>query len=64
MREDKNIALTGVNNKRLNNIDFRNNKNTEPIADTKIVTKNAKLTFPSEEDVTHAKEWVDDGSIL
>lgn len=64
MIENKNTALTGISNKRLNNIDPRNNQSTAPIADTKIVTKDAKLTLPPEEDVIHAKEWVDDGSLL
>lgn len=64
MIENKNTALTGASNKRLNNIDLRNNQSTAPIADTKIATKDAKLTLPPEEDVIHAKEWVDDGSLL
>lgn len=64
MLENKNTALTGASNKRLNNMDLRNNQSTAPIADTKKVTKDAKLTLPPEEDVIHAKEWVDDGSLL
>lgn len=64
MIENKNVALTGASNKRLNNKDLRNNQNTFPLVDTKKVTREAKLTFPPEEDVRHAKEWVDDGSIL
>ena len=64
MLENKNTALTGTNNKRLNNMDLRNNQSTAPIADTKMVTKDAKLTLPAKEDVIHAKEWVDNGSRL
>lgn len=64
MIENKNVALTGASNKRLNNKDLRNNQNTFPLVDTKIVTREARLTLPPEEDVIHAKEWVDDGSIL
>ena len=64
MIEDKNIPLTGASNKRLNNMDLRNNQNTAPIADTKSITKDAKLTVPPQEDVIHAKEWVENGSRL
>lgn len=64
MIENKNVALTGASNKRLNNKDLRNNQNTFPLVDTKTVTREARLTLPPEEDVIHAKEWVDDGSIL
>lgn len=64
MIENKEIALTGSNNKRLNNMDLRNNQNTFPLTDVKCVTKNAKLSIPPEEDVIHAKEWVDNGSRL
>lgn len=64
MIENKNVALTGASNKRLNNKDLRNNQNTSPLVDTKTVTREARLTLPPEEDVIHAKEWVDDGSIL
>ena len=64
MIENKNVALTGASNKRLNNKDLRNNQNTFPLVDTKTVTRESRLTVPPEEDVMHAKEWVDDGSLL
>ncbi len=64
MLENKNIALTGASKKRLNNMYLRNIQSTAPIADTNVVTQEAKLTFPSEEDVKHAKEWIDNGSCL
>lgn len=64
MIENKNVALTGASNKRLNNTDLRNNQNTFPLVDTKKITKEARLTLPPEEDVMYAKEWVDDGSLL
>lgn len=64
MLENKNIALNGQSNKRLNNMDLRNNQCTAPLADTKVITQEAKLTFPSEEDVKHAKDWIDNGSRL
>ena len=64
MKENKNEALTGSDNKRLNNIDLRNNQYTFPLTDVQRTIQNAHLTIPPEEDVVHAKEWVDDGSLL
>lgn len=64
MIENKNIALTGSHNKRLNNTDLKNNQCTAPLADVQSVIENSKLTIPPEEDVLHAKDWVDDGSLL
>lgn len=64
MMENKGTALTGENNKRLNNMDLRNNQCTFPLTDVKSVCKPSNLTIPPEEDVMHAKEWVDDGSRL
>lgn len=64
MSEQKSKALKGSNNKRLNNMDVRNNEITLPLVDVKQVLRNSNLTIPSEEDVFHAKEWVDDGSRL
>ncbi|MBE6024518.1 MAG: DUF3787 domain-containing protein [Cellulosilyticum sp.] len=64
MKDNKCEALTGVSNKRLNNIDLRNNQYTFPLADVETTTQNAHLTIPSEEDVIHAKKWVDNGSRL
>lgn len=64
MLENKETALTGANNKRLNNMDLRNNQCTSPLTDVNEISQPANLTFPPEEDVVHAKEWVDDGSLL
>lgn len=64
MSENKSTALTGTNNKRLNNMDLRNNQCTFPLTDVQCVTSDAKLTLPPEEDVLHAKDWVDHGSLL
>ena len=64
MIKNKEVALTGTNNKRLSQMDLLNNKNTFPLADEHFVTKNENLTTPSKEDVIHAKEWVDNGSRL
>lgn len=64
MNDHKESPLTGACNKRLNNMDVRNNQYTFPLADTNYVDPNSKLTIPATEDVVHAKEWVDDGSEL
>lgn len=64
MTESKQKALTGCNNKRLNNVDLRNNQESFPLADVKSVMEQSHLTLPSEEDVVHAKKWVDNGSRL
>ena len=64
MKDNKNQALTGSYNKRLNNVDFRNNQYTFPLTDVQATMEHANLTIPPEEDVVHAKEWVDDGSLL
>ena len=64
MIDDKKDVLTGANNKRINNSDLRNNQMNFPLADVRSVTENANLTFPSEEDVVHAKKWIDNGSQL
>lgn len=64
MIKNKEVALTGTNNKRLSQMDLRNNQNTFPLADEQCVTQNTKVTTPSKEDVIHAKEWVDNGSRL
>ncbi len=64
MNNNKNNALTGACNKRLNNVDQLNNQYTFPLADVSCIKENSKLTIPAEEDVIHAKEWVDDGSEL
>ena len=64
MDKNKSEALTGTCNKRLNNVDLLNNQYTFPLTDIQTTLKNAQLTIPPEEDVVHAKEWVDDGSRL
>lgn len=64
MNKDKRAVLTGESNKRLNNIDTRNTSYTFPLADVQRTVKNDHLTIPPEEDVIHAKEWIDDGSRL
>lgn len=64
MIDDKQTALTGAHNKRLDNTDLRNNKSTEAIMDIHKITKSAQKDSVSEADVIHAKEWVDNGSRL
>ena len=64
MEEKKSTALNGMSNKRLNNCDLRNNEIVDPLTDAACRKKNSGITCPPEEDVIHAKEWVDDGSLL
>lgn len=62
--KQKTEPLNGTHNKRLNNVDLRNNQNTFPLVDTAARMKSSHTTIPPEEDVIHAKEWIDDGSQL
>lgn len=64
MVENKWTALTGSQNKRLNEMDLRNSQVVDPLVDTQIKHRVSGVTLPPEEDVEHAKEWVDDGSLL
>lgn len=64
MVENKWTALTGSQNKRLNEMDLRNSQVVDPLVDTQIKHQVSGVTLPPEEDVEHAKEWVDDGSLL
>lgn len=64
MEGRKSTPLTGVDNSRLNNVDLKNNQLTSPLADEGKKRARAGMTIPAEEDVVHAKEWVDDGSLL
>ena len=64
MSDHKQIALTGTQNKRLNNTDLRNNQSTEALVDVHKITKSGQKDSISEADVIHAKEWVDNGSRL
>ncbi len=61
---NKKTPLSGKDNQRLNNKDIRNNEITFPLADENETIEAGNLTIPSEEDVIHAKEWVDKGSRL
>lgn len=64
MKDDKIKGLSGLQNKRLMSTECRNNENTFPLVDTAYEMNNSHLTIPPEEDIVHAKEWVDDGSRL
>ncbi len=64
MENSKSKALSGEKNKRINNRDTRNSEITFPLADVKMTNQITGATMPSEEDVIHAKEWVDNGSRL
>ncbi len=60
----KEQALSGKNNAMLNNTESMMSNYTNPSADTGKVIPGAENTIPPEADVIHAKEWVDDGSLL
>ncbi len=64
MQDNKSKALSGKNNKRLNNTDTRNSEITFPLVDAQEINQAAGTSSPSIEDVIHAKEWVDNGSRL
>lgn len=64
MTTPKWAALDGKNNSRIERTDAKNQSTTFPLADTGKIHKTDHMTRPSEEDVIHAKEWVDDGSLL
>lgn len=64
MHDQKNKALSGKNNKRINNTDTRNSEITFPLVDAQEVNPAAGTSTPSIEDVIHAKDWVDNGSRL
>lgn len=64
MKDNKSKALSGKDNKRLNNMDTRNSGITFPLTDAKAFNKVEGTSIPPIEDVIHAKEWVDNGSRL
>lgn len=64
MTKSKWAPLDGKNNSRIQRTDVKNQSTTFPLADKDEICKSCHLTKPSEEDVIHAKEWVDDGSLL
>lgn len=64
MGTDKNQALSGENNKRLNNMDPIKNEGTAAWSDIHKEIPHSKVSVPSEGNVRDAKEWVDEGSRL
>lgn len=64
MHDQKSKALSGKNNKRINNTDTRNSEITFPLVDAQKVNPAAGTSTPSIEDVIHAKDWIDNGSRL
>lgn len=64
MKDQKSKALSGKDNQRLTQMDTRNSEITFPLVDSKTINKAAGTSIPPIEDVIHAKEWVDDGSLL
>lgn len=64
MDTDKNRALSGENNKRLNNMSPTNNEGTAAWSEIHKELPHSKVPIPSEGNVRDAKEWVDEGSRL
>ena len=62
----KNIinALSGEKNKRLNSKTPTNQEYTAAWSDVDEIVPHSEVTVPSESQVEHAKEWVDNGSRL
>lgn len=57
-------ALNGMHNSHLDVVEQKNNLCTDPLCDTGVVINKEHLTQPAKEDIQHAKDWVDNGSIL
>lgn len=64
MISNKDNVLTGVGNKRLNNIDAVHSENTAAWTDEEKVVGEGKVSAPSNINIINAKEWVDNGSKL
>lgn len=64
MHEKLNKTLSGMDNKRLNNVDSTNNEGTAAWANIKKRNENSNVGIPDEYNVEKAKNWVDNGSKL
>lgn len=60
--ENKSKALNGENNRRLNLKLALDQGLNAPISEADQIMPESNVTIPSEENVIHAKEWVDNGS--
>lgn len=64
MTNIKSQALSGKDNKRLNNLDRFHSEKTEARCNIAHETKIAGVNLPDATNVIHSKEWVDNGSKL
>lgn len=64
MSEQKNHALRGTHNSRLGKTDTQDNEKTAAWMNIKRKTEHAETAVPGDDAVSHAKEWVDNGSRL
>lgn len=64
MKNQKEHALSGKGNKRLNNTEAVQSEGTAAWANASKVISNTHVTVPSEMNTVNAKDWVDDGSKL
>ncbi len=64
MRDKTEKTLRGMDNKRLEKIDFTNNERTAAWANTDKIQEGSHVGIPDEYNVEKAKNWVDNGSKL
>jgi Domain of unknown function (DUF3787) len=64
MRDKTEKTLRGMDNKRLEKIDFTNNEGTAAWANMDKIQDGSRVGIPDEYNVEKAKNWVDNGSKL
>ncbi len=64
MQKRKNNTLSGLDNKRLGQVDPINNEGTAAWANSEQVESISHVSMPAEYNVEKAKNWVDNGSQL
>lgn len=64
MKEFKNQALNGKDNKRINTADQVKSEGTAAWTDTEQKIPESNVSIPNKESTIRAKNWVDDGSRL
>lgn len=57
-------AVSGKNNKRMKSNQPIASEGTAAWADAQNLMRDSQVNIPSEENIIHAKEWVDNGSRL
>lgn len=64
MKNVKSQALSGKDNKRINNLDRVHSEITEARCNIASETKKSAVNIPNVNNVMNSKEWVDNGSRL